>query len=252
MRKLAIALTANLAMAAQQPGATGSIAGCMSDIVNQRIPGTTVLAKGGGLERTARTDDSGCYELTDLPVGSYRVTASLAGFMNVTRNKVTVTPSSVAPLDFRMRVAPICECVRINRTVADHLAYADAVLHVRISEDEPDGSDEQGNYPHRASVISAVKTPGGQTLARVVVRQDYLPLFEVGQEMIVFLKTFGPDAFTLTSDASGLSNTQIYPAMALLIENGRITQAPPEVSRYVGMTAEAVLKELRAALLRKR
>ncbi len=39
--------------------------------------------------------------------------------------------------------------------------------------------------------------------------------------------------------------------MALLIENGRITQAPPEVSRYVGMTAEAVLKELRAALLRK-
>ncbi len=78
------------------------------------------------------------------------------------------------------------------------------MLHVRISDDEPDGSDEQGNYPHRASVISAVKTPGGQTLARVVVRQDYLPLVEVGQEMIVFLKTFGPDAFTFTSDASGL------------------------------------------------
>ncbi len=56
-------------MAAQQSAATGSIAGCMSDIVNQRIPGTTVLAKGSGLERTARTDDSGCYELKDLPVG---------------------------------------------------------------------------------------------------------------------------------------------------------------------------------------
>jgi hypothetical protein len=37
--------SAHLAMAAQQPAATGSIAGCMSNIVNQRIPGTTALAR---------------------------------------------------------------------------------------------------------------------------------------------------------------------------------------------------------------
>ncbi len=45
---------------------------------------------------------------------------------------------------------------------------------------------------------------------------------------------------------------QTYPAMALLVENGRITRAPPEVSGYVGMAAEAFLTELRAALQRKR
>jgi hypothetical protein len=39
--------------------------------------------------------------------------------------------------------------------------------------------------------------------------------------------------------------------MALLVEKGRMTQAPAEASRYVGMTAEAFLKELRATLRRK-
>jgi hypothetical protein len=103
-------------------------------------------------------------------------------------------------------------------------------------------------------VISAVKTPGGQALARVVVWQEYLPLFDVGQEMIAFVKSAGPDAFNFTYDQSGLatSGQYPYPAMALLVQNGRITQAPPEVSHHVGMTAEAFLKELRAALLRKR
>ena len=249
---LAIVLTTSLTIAAQQPVVTGSIAGCTSDTVSQQVPGTTVLAKGGGVQRTARADSSGCYELKDLPSGSYRVTATLEGFMNVTRNKVTVAPSTVTRLDFTMRLPSICECVRVNRTLADHLADADAVLHVRISDDEPDGSDDRGNYPHRATVISAVKTPGGQTLARVVVWQDYLPLFDVGQEMIAFLKSAGPDAFNFTYDQSGLATSGQYPAMALLVQNGRITQAPPELSHYVGMTAEAFLKELRAALLRKR
>ena len=58
---------------------------------------------------------------------------TLEGFMNVTRNKVTVAPSTVTRLDFTMRLPSICECVRVNRTLTDHLANADAVLHVRIS-----------------------------------------------------------------------------------------------------------------------
>jgi hypothetical protein len=63
----------------------------------------------------------------------------------------------------------------------------------------------------------------------------------------------GPETFDFTLDASLLSTSgPTYPAMALLVENGRITRAPPEVSRYVGMTAEALLKELRAALQRQR
>jgi len=254
MQILGAVLTASLTAAAQQPVVTGSIAGCTSDTISQQVPGTTVLAMGGGVQRTAPADSSGCYELRDLPAGSYRVTASLPGFINVARNKVTVAPSTVTRLDFTMRVAPICECVSVERTLSDHLAWADAVLYVRISDDEPDGSDDNGYYPHRATVIAAVKAPAGRKLARVVVRQNYLPLFDVGQEMIVFLKSAGSDVFDLTSDDSQIAtvgHSARERAMALLIQDGRIVQAPAEVSRSVGKTTEAVLKGLRGLLPRR-
>jgi len=45
-----------------------------------------------------------CYELGDLPVGSYRVTARLAGFEHVTRDGVNIVAGDVARLDVAMRV----------------------------------------------------------------------------------------------------------------------------------------------------
>ena len=205
-------------------------------------------------ERRIRTDESGCYELKDLPATSYRVTVSLEGFINVTRNKVVVVAATVTRLDFTTRVAPICECVQARRkTLAEHVAGADAVLYVRISDDEPDGSDEAGYYPHRATVITAVKFPAGRTPARVVVRQYNLPLFDVGQEVIAFLKVASPEGFNFTYDESGSTTSQRFdPAMAVLVDNGRLTQAPEDLSTYVGMTVEAFLRELRAARRPKR
>jgi hypothetical protein len=256
MEILAIALAASLTIGVQEPVVTGSIAGCLSDIISQRLPGTTVTVKGGGVQRTTEAGGSGCYELKDLPAGSYRLTASLAGFSNVTRNKVVVAASTVTRLDFTMRISTICECVRVTRTLAQHVDYADAVFHVRISDDEPDGSEADGYYPHRGTVIAAVKRPVGQGSDGVLIRQNQrssaAPLFDVGQELVVFLKSSGPDAFYITNDEPGLVTTgDRYPAMALLIQNGRILQAPSELLRYVGLPIETFLQELRAVLRRR-
>ena len=240
-----------LAIGVQEPVAAGSIAGCLVDIVSQRLPGTTVMVNGVGIQRTAEADSAGCYALRDLPSGSYRVTASLAGFSNVTRNKVMVGASTVTRLDFTMRIAPICECVRVTRTLAEHLEYADGVFHVRISDDEPDGSDEQGYYPHRAEVIAAVKQAASPAPAAIALLQNHrgggLPLFDVGQELVVFLKSFSPGAFYITNDEPGLATAgDRFPAMAILIQKGRILQTPTELSRYIGMPTETLLQDLRA------
>jgi Carboxypeptidase regulatory-like domain len=58
--------------------------------MKQQLPGVTVVAKTGGVERTTTADAGGCDELRDLPTGAYRVTARLAGFDNVTRDGVTI------------------------------------------------------------------------------------------------------------------------------------------------------------------
>jgi hypothetical protein len=80
----------------------------------QRLPGIFVVAKSGRASKTTTTDAGGCYELKDLPIGSYRVTAGLTGFDNVTRDGVTITPGRVERLDFAMRTSPMCECVHVG------------------------------------------------------------------------------------------------------------------------------------------
>ncbi|MDF1563573.1 MAG: carboxypeptidase regulatory-like domain-containing protein [Deltaproteobacteria bacterium] len=61
---------------------------------SKRIAGATVTFSPGG--RSASTDSSGWYEI-DLPVGTYTLTASAAGYQDATRpDPVTVTESAVS------------------------------------------------------------------------------------------------------------------------------------------------------------
>jgi hypothetical protein len=128
---LALVLTAAAMVGAQESGTAGSIVGCMSDTTRQPLPGATVVAKSGGVQRTAVADSAGCFELKDLPPASYRVTARLLGFDNVTRDRVVVTPATATHLDFRTRVSSICECVLFRLSLTELYGHADAVFHVR-------------------------------------------------------------------------------------------------------------------------
>jgi len=142
----AVVLAGTLGMAAQQPRPVGSIVGCLSDtVLQQRLPGATVVAKGSGAQHTTVTGRDGCYELKDLPPAAYRVTARLAGFDNVTRGRVLISPSTATRLDLTTRTSPICECVHEGGiTLADQWDYADAVLHVQLMDAEPYASMLRG------------------------------------------------------------------------------------------------------------
>jgi hypothetical protein len=236
---------------------SSSINGCMSDVQSRPVPGATVVAKGGGVERNTVADHAGCYELKDLPPASYRVTARLAGFDNVTRDGLVVVSSTPRRLDFTMRVSSICECVRVTGSLAEQWAHADAVLHVRLSESEAVASTPQGYYRHAATVITALKEPEGGRRGPVFVIQNQrsgVPgPYDVGQELVVFLESSGVNAFRITNDEPGLAapTASHSPSMAFFVQGGRIQLAPPEFSSYVGKPVVAFLDELRAPSTRK-
>lgn len=218
----------------------------------QRLPGVTVVAKTGRVQRTTTADAGGCYELRDLPIGSYRVTARLTGFDNVTRDGVTIPSTGVARMDFVMRVSPICECVRLGgTTLAEQWNHADAILHVRLSASESQPATPVGYYRHTATVIDALKKPAASLETRVFVLQNQRSAapgpYDIDQELVVFLRSSGSSAFMITNDEPGLAvPTGSYdPAIAFLIQDGRIQRAPSEFSRYVGMPLGAFLGELR-------
>jgi hypothetical protein len=254
MPMLAFVLAAAVTLAAQGSSAAGSIVGCVSDTTRQRVPGATVVAKGAGIQRITVADSAGCYEMKDLPPSSYRVTARLEGFDNVTRDRLVVAPSTATRLDFTMHISTICECIRFTGSMAEHWDRADAVLHVRLSDSEPEPSTPQGLYRHSATVVNALKQPAGFRPATTFVLQNQrggTPVpYDVGQELVAFLGSSGSNTFLITNDEPGLGRTEDL-AMAFLVRDGRIQRAPLEFSRYVGMSIDSLLDELRTLSRRK-
>jgi len=252
---VAIVLAALSHTAGQTAADTGSLAGCILDAAQQRLPGVTIVAQSAGIRRTTEADTTGCYELKDLGPGSYRVTARLRGFTYVTRNGVIVAPGTVTRLDWSMAVAPICECIRIGGTLFQLWSYAQAVLHVRIVEPDFAQTTPDGFYRQSAQVLNVLKRSDATRAATASFLQyqsgrSHDP-YEVGQELVVFLESSGGH-YTIINDNPGLIiNDADRPAMAFHIRDGRIQNAPSDMPQYVGMRLDAFLDELRSMSSKK-
>ena len=106
---LAVALVAASAWAAHaQSGA--SITGVVKDASGAVLPGVTVEAASPTLiekVRTAVTDGSGQYRITELLPGVYTVTFALTGFSTVRREGVELSGSFNLTLNADMKVGNV-------------------------------------------------------------------------------------------------------------------------------------------------
>src|SRR5881396_3460812 len=95
----------------------GQIAGTARDSTNQVMPGVTVEVKSPALiekVRTATTDSNGQYRITNLPVGTYKVTFSLAGFTKQERDNINLTSGFTASVNGTLSVGQISETVIVS------------------------------------------------------------------------------------------------------------------------------------------
>src|SRR5256885_13762270 len=72
---------------------TGTISGTVSDQTGAAVPGASVAIKNvdTGIVRRLVTNEAGRYEAVALPIGTYEVTASLAGFQTFVRGGIGLT-----------------------------------------------------------------------------------------------------------------------------------------------------------------
>jgi hypothetical protein len=97
--------------------AQATLAGVVRDTSGAVLPGATVEASSPALiekTRTALSDGTGQYRITDLPPGTYNVTFSLAGFNTVQRQDVMVSGSGVIPINAELRVGALQETVTVT------------------------------------------------------------------------------------------------------------------------------------------
>lgn len=97
--------------------AQATLAGVVRDTSGAVLPGVTVEASSPVLiekSRSAVTDGSGQYRLTQLPPGSYSLTFTLSGFNVVKRDDVRITGSGVIPINADLRVGALQETITVT------------------------------------------------------------------------------------------------------------------------------------------
>src|SRR6185503_17330198 len=85
----------------------GQIAGVVRDSSGAVMPGVLVEVTSPALiekVRAATTDDNGQYRITSLPVGTYSVTFTLAGFTRQQRDNIILTTGFTAAINATMSV----------------------------------------------------------------------------------------------------------------------------------------------------
>jgi hypothetical protein len=97
--------------------AQATLSGTIRDSSGAVLPGVTVEASSPALiekVRTAISDSSGQYRITELPPGSYALTFTLTGFATVRRDSVAVSGSGVIPISAELRVGALQETITVT------------------------------------------------------------------------------------------------------------------------------------------
>jgi len=97
--------------------AQSTLAGVVRDASGGVLPGVTVEASSSALIekiRTAVTDGSGQYRITDLPPGAYSVAFTLTGFSRVVRDGLSLAGSGAITIDIEMRVGSLEETITVT------------------------------------------------------------------------------------------------------------------------------------------
>jgi len=78
----------------------------------------TITETNTNISRTTQTNDSGNYVFPDLPPGTYKVTAELAGFKRATRAGVDVVVNTTVRIDLDLQAGDISETITVEAETA--------------------------------------------------------------------------------------------------------------------------------------
>jgi hypothetical protein len=100
--------------------ATGGISGTVRDQSGGVLPGVTVTAThtGTGATRTTVSNESGAYSLPNLPLGPYRIEATLQGFNTFTQTGIVLQVNSNPVVNPTLGVGALAEQVQVTATAA--------------------------------------------------------------------------------------------------------------------------------------
>jgi hypothetical protein len=95
---------------------TAQVSGVIRDSTGAVLPGVDVvlLAEGTASERRTVSNEAGLYTFPNVPVGDYRITATLSGFQPVARTGVRVNAGLNIRVDIQLQIGALTENVMVQ------------------------------------------------------------------------------------------------------------------------------------------
>jgi hypothetical protein len=99
----------------------GRISGTIRDASGAVVPGASVTVTNAAtnLVRAATTDGEGFYTVTNLPVGTYVVTAESAGFKRAEQRGVGLTADARLTIDLALEAGQVSETVQVSTALGE-------------------------------------------------------------------------------------------------------------------------------------
>jgi hypothetical protein len=112
------------------------LGGTVADATGAVIPGVTITATNTatGVVSTGLSNETGAYQFAALEPGSYKVSASSAGFGTRTYNEVTLGISQQVRLNFTLEVSAAAQSVEVNVAVDTLIASTSASVGTVLPE----------------------------------------------------------------------------------------------------------------------
>ena len=159
-RYLCLCLVVLLSTLQLRADVTGSIIGYVRDTSGAVLPNATltVTQTSTGYTRTATTDGSGEYSILALPPGTYKLTASMAGFENGVVDNINLNVNDALKFDFALKVGNVSQTVSVDASTVqvDTATYLDG-HHDHVFADS--GHAAQRPFVPRSALASARGCP---------------------------------------------------------------------------------------------
>jgi hypothetical protein len=151
----------------------GTISGFIKDPSGAVIPNATVtVTNKSGVDRTATTNESGHYTITNLPPSTYTLTAEARGFKKYESTANKLDPTANLLIDATLEVGTSTQTVEVTASTAQ-LQTESASVEKLVERNQIDALELNGRNP----IFMAQLVPGirGGTLANLVFSMNSGP-----------------------------------------------------------------------------
>ena len=158
--------TSLLAMNCFGQTADGNLVGTVYDASGKAIPEATLGAKNTatGVIAETKSDQNGAYRFNNLPVGSYSVTVSSAGFASTQITNLNVELNKTATANVTLSVGTVTESIEVvaSSTLIDTTtAQISNIFASRLASDLPVAANPAGGYLNLSLLGAGVASAGG-------------------------------------------------------------------------------------------